>query len=68
MEIESKIISIDRKTRRISLSVKALEIEAEGQAIQDYGSTTTLSTNTFGDKLREKLSMQDENREPDEAE
>tara|TARA_B100000029_G_scaffold515480_1_gene622684 strand:+ start:5834 stop:7537 length:1704 start_codon:yes stop_codon:yes gene_type:complete len=68
MEIESKIIGIDRKTRRISLSVKALEIEAEGQAIQDYGSTTTLSTNTFGDKLREKLSMQDENREPDEAE
>ncbi|MBL09947.1 MAG: 30S ribosomal protein S1 [Acidiferrobacteraceae bacterium] len=67
-EIEAKITSIERKNRKILLSVKALEIEIEGQAIQDYGSTTTLSTSMLGDKLREKLSMQEEHTDSDEDE
>lgn len=67
-QIEAKITTIERKTRKILLSVKALEIEIEGQTIQDYGSTTTLSTGTLGDKLREKLSMHEEHTESDQGE
>lgn len=37
--IDAKIISIDKSTRKLSLSVKALEIEERDKAIKEYGST-----------------------------
>ena len=58
-KLDAKIISIDRKSRRITLSVKALEMELEGQAIQDYSATSSPATTTLGEKLKEQLSMQD---------
>ncbi|MGA8261692.1 MAG: 30S ribosomal protein S1 [Arenicellales bacterium] len=54
-DIESKIISIDRKNRRISLSVKALEVDQETEAIKEYKKKSGASTATLGDKLKEQL-------------
>ena len=58
VEIEARVTSIDRKTRRITLSVKALEMEIEGKAIEEYTarSSTTIS---LGDKLKEELSKRE---------
>ena len=57
-EIEARVTSIDRKTRRITLSVKALEMEIEGKAIEEYTarSSTTIS---LGDKLKEEWSKRE---------
>ena len=57
-DIEARITSIERKTRRITLSVKALETEIEGRAIEEYASkgSTTVS---LGEKLMEQLEKQD---------
>ncbi|NOZ10093.1 MAG: 30S ribosomal protein S1 [Gammaproteobacteria bacterium] len=52
--MEAKITSIDRKNRKISLSVKAKDIEIENEAIQDYSKQAPAST-SFGDKLKEQL-------------
>ncbi len=58
-EVEAKISSIDRKTRRITLSIKALDAEVEGQTVQQYSGQATLRT-SLGDKLKEELNKQDD--------
>jgi len=66
-ELEAKIISIERKNRKISLSVKALESQLEGQVFQEYAAKTGVATTTLADKLKEQLSIQDDSvgEEPD---
>jgi len=54
-EVQSKIISIDRKNRKISLSIKALEVDEEGQAMEEYGSDAASPALTLGKKLQEKI-------------
>ena len=56
-EVESKVSSVDRKTRRISLSIKALEAQHESEAIQEYGRNTeeSGSGSLLAEKLKEKL-------------
>ncbi len=54
-DVEAKITSIDRKNRRISLSVKALEAQQESEVIQEYARKTSTGTTTLGDKLKEQL-------------
>ncbi len=54
-EVQSKIISIDRKSRKISLSIKALEVEEEGHAIEEFGSDHSSPALTLGQKLKEKI-------------
>ena len=58
VEIEARVTSIDRKSRRITLSVKALEMEIEGKAIEEYTArpSTTIS---LGDKLKEEWSKRE---------
>ena len=53
--VEAKITSIERKNRRISLSVKARDVDIEGEAIQEYGRNVPTGS-TLGDKLKEQLS------------
>ncbi len=57
-EVEARITSIERKSRRITLSVKTLEMEIEGKAIEEYSArpSTTIS---LGDKLIEELSKRE---------
>ncbi len=57
-EIEAKITSIERKNRKISLSVKALEIEMQEQAMQEFSRRSTTGSATLGEKLKEELSKQ----------
>ena len=54
-EIDSKVISIDRKSRRISLSVKALEVQKESEVIQEYNQKSAGGSSQLADKLKEKL-------------
>ena len=54
-EVEAKITSIDRKNRRISLSIKALEAQQESEVIQEYTRKAGGATATLGDKLKEQL-------------
>ncbi|MFN7054856.1 30S ribosomal protein S1 [Hyphomonas sp.] len=37
-KVDAKVISVDRATRRVSLSIKALEIAEEAEAVAQYGS------------------------------
>jgi len=55
--VDTKITSIDRKTRRITLSIKALEAEIEDRAIREYSTHTSTGT-SLGDKLKEELKKQ----------
>ena len=54
-EVESKILSIDRKNRKISLSIKALLIANENQDFQDYAKEDSAPARTLRDKLKEKF-------------
>lgn len=57
-EIEAKITSIERKDRKISLSIKVREMEIEGEAVQEYSRDAKMGGATLGDKLKEQLSKQ----------
>ena len=62
-DVEAKIISVDRKTRNINLSIKAKDEAEERQAIKELSSTTTTSTaagseaqpKTIGDLIKEQM-------------
>ena len=62
-DVEAKIISVDRKTRNISLSIKAKDEAEERQAIKELSSTSTTSTTassdaqpkTIGDLIKEQM-------------
>ncbi len=54
-EVKSKVLSIDRKNRNISLSIKALETDQESENIQEYGTDYEQLARTLGEKLKEKL-------------
>jgi small subunit ribosomal protein S1 len=59
-EIEAKITAIDRKSRKLSLSIKAKDIEEETEAVQEYARKPGGSTSSsLGDKLKEKLGTPD---------
>ena len=58
--VEAKITGVDRKTRIVSLSIKAKEVHEEQQALQTYKSETGRPTTgtTLGDLLKEKMSSE----------
>ncbi len=51
---EAKIIGVDRKSRMITLSIKAKEFAEESEALQDYSSTGSATT-SLGELLKEKM-------------
>jgi small subunit ribosomal protein S1 len=55
--VEAKITGVDRKTRIVSLSIKAKEVHEEQQALQTYKSESGRPTTgtTLGDLLKEKM-------------
>ena len=61
-KIDAKVTSLDRKTRRISLSIKQLQIDEEKQAMAEYGSAE--SGASLGDILGAALSKARADREP----
>ena len=55
-EVEAKFTGVDRKSRTISLSIKAKEAHEEAEAVQNYRSTESASTGTsLGDLLKEHI-------------
>ncbi len=57
-EVEVKITSIDRKDRKLSLSVKMRDMEIEDEAVQVYSRDSNVSGATLGDKLKKQLDKQ----------
>ena len=53
-KFDAKLMQIDRGGRRITLSIKALEVEEEKQAVEEYGSTD--SGASLGDILGAAIS------------
>ena len=58
-EVESKFIGVDRKTRTISLSIKAKEVHEEAEAVQNYRSEVPTSGTSLGDLLKEQINSPD---------
>ncbi len=56
--VEAKIVTVDRKNRTLTLSVKAKETHEEKEAVEDYGRTPQAGSATLGDLLREQISAQ----------
>jgi small subunit ribosomal protein S1 len=55
-EVTAKFIGLDRKTRTISLSIKAKEEHEEAEAVQSYRSEEAPSTGTtLGELLKERI-------------
>ncbi|AEG31585.1 30S ribosomal protein S1 [Thiomicrospira cyclica] len=54
-EVEAKITNIDRKSRSLSLSVKAKDAQEEADAIKGYTSSQDTASNTLGDLLKGQL-------------
>ena len=54
-KVEAKITNIDRKSRSLSLSVKAKDKQDEAEAIKGYTSNQDQATNTLGDLLKGQL-------------
>ncbi len=66
-EIEAKIINVDRKSRTITLSVKAKDAQEQADAIKKYsrsGSSDVSSiSTTIGDLLKEKMASKDSEKD-----
>jgi small subunit ribosomal protein S1 len=51
-EIEAKFIGVDRKTRAVSLSIKAKDSDDEAEAMQEYKGSATVSGGSMHDALK----------------
>jgi len=54
-EVEAKFTGVDRKSRTISLSIKAKEAHEEAEAVQSYRSESVASGTSLGDLLKEHI-------------
>ena len=53
-EVEAKVTSVDKKNGKLGLSIKALEIDEEKKALEEYSSTSTAGS-SLGEALGEAL-------------
>jgi small subunit ribosomal protein S1 len=61
-EIEAKFTGVDRKSRSISLSIKAKEMHEEAEAVSSYRSDSGSSSGTsLGDLLKEQIGSGERN-------
>jgi len=59
-EVEAKFMGVDRKTRTISLSIKAKELGEEAEAMQHYSRNSGSVGTTLGDILKEQMETKEE--------
>ncbi len=59
-KVDAKVVSVDRKSRKVALSIKAQEIDEDKQAMKDFGSTE--SGASLGDILGAALQGKDEGK------
>ncbi len=65
-KFDARVTQYDRKTRKVSVSIKALEVAEEKEAIAQYGSSD--SGATLGDILGTALKQRDDAPETEKAE
>ncbi len=58
-EVEAKFVGIDRKSRMITLSIKAKENDDEAEALSDYAQSSATPKTTLGDLLKEQMEGSD---------
>ena len=58
-EVEAKFMGVDRKSRTISLSIKAKDVEEEAAAIKGYSREAATGTTSLGDLLKEQMGERD---------
>jgi small subunit ribosomal protein S1 len=56
--VEARFVGIDRKSRAISLSIRAIEAEEEAEAVQQYRGSDSATGTSLGDLLKEQISGQ----------
>jgi small subunit ribosomal protein S1 len=54
-EVEAKFVSLDRKNRTLSLSIKGREDDELAEALGEYQTTTKSTATTLGDLLKEQM-------------
>ncbi len=57
-DVTAKITNIDRKSRSVTLSVKAKDAQEQAEVIKKYGRTNEAAT-TLGDLFKEKIASKD---------
>jgi small subunit ribosomal protein S1 len=57
--IEARFTGLDRKSRQISLSIKAKEVWEEAEAMQSYKKSDSTTGTSLGDLLKEQISSQE---------
>jgi small subunit ribosomal protein S1 len=64
-KIHARILSVDSKNREISLSIKAIQVAEEKQALKDYGSVDSGASlgDILGAALKKKAKINDKNQE-----
>jgi len=69
-KVDAKITNIDKKTRRITLSIKAREMDEEKQAVAEYGSTESGASlgDILGAALNRAQAERDKEKKPDSDE
>ncbi len=67
-KVDAKITAIDKATRRLTLSVKAREVEEEKQAMAEFGSSDSGASlgDILGAALKSKQDKQDDKQDKDE--
>jgi small subunit ribosomal protein S1 len=64
-KVDARVTNIDKGSRRVSVSVKALEMAEEKEAVQQYGSAD--SGASLGDILGAALKNQDDDKDDDKG-
>lgn len=64
-KVDAKVVSLDKKNKRLSLSIKAREIDEDKQAVKTYGSTE--SGASLGDILGAALGDQGDSSKEEET-
>lgn len=68
-KVDAKVMTIDRSSRKITLSIKARELEEEKQAMSEYGSTDSGASlgDILGEAIKAKASTAKSKEEKTEA-
>ena len=53
--VEAKVTSVDKKNNKLGLSIKALEIDEEKKALEEYSAGSNEGSSTLGDALSEAM-------------
>jgi small subunit ribosomal protein S1 len=57
-DVSARIVGVDRKSRQLTLSIKAREMKEDAEALEEYGKAGTGGATTLGDVLKEHLSQE----------